>query len=171
MKNWLIEKDPDAGKDWRQKEKGVEEDKMVRQHHRLNGHEFEQTPGDSGGQRSLACYTSWVTKRQTQLGNWTTSCKVSNSHSEGVLLYSGIKTFEWVPITSRIQARDLRLLYKDLDSMAAVSLSIPTPESPNLVNNKPLPQWDTISWGLLEFWKIILLIFHGIQGRNSLRNK
>ena len=46
---------------------------------------------------------------------------------------------------SRIQARDLRLLYKDLDSMAAVSLSIPTPESPNLVNNKPLPQWDTIS--------------------------
>ena len=34
-------------------EKGVAEDEMVRQHHRFNGHEFEQTPGDSGGQRSL----------------------------------------------------------------------------------------------------------------------
>ena len=43
-KNWLIGKDPDAGKDWRQ-EKGTTEDEMVGRHHRLNGHEFEQTPG------------------------------------------------------------------------------------------------------------------------------
>ena len=40
-KNWLIGKDPDAGKDWRQKEKGMTEDEMVWWHHRLNGHEFE----------------------------------------------------------------------------------------------------------------------------------
>ena len=40
-KNWLIWKDPDARKDWRQKEKGTTEDEMVRWHHRLNGHEFE----------------------------------------------------------------------------------------------------------------------------------
>ena len=39
-KNWLIEKDPDAGKDWRQEEKGTVEDKMVEWHHRLDGHEF-----------------------------------------------------------------------------------------------------------------------------------
>ena len=45
----LIGKNHDAGKDWRQKEKGAAEDKMVRQHHQLNGHEFEQTLGDSGG--------------------------------------------------------------------------------------------------------------------------
>ena len=44
-KSWLTEKDPDAGKDWRQKEKGVAEDEMVWQHHWLNGHEYEQTPG------------------------------------------------------------------------------------------------------------------------------
>ena len=56
---WHIGKDPDAGKDWRQKEKGAAEDKMVRQHHWLSGHEFEQTLEDSGGQRSLACYSSW----------------------------------------------------------------------------------------------------------------
>ena len=41
VKNWLIWKDPDAGKDWRQKEKGTTEDEMVGWHHRLNGHEFE----------------------------------------------------------------------------------------------------------------------------------
>ena len=52
-KSWLTGKDPDAGKDWRQKEKGTAEDEMVRQHHQLNGHEFEQTPGDSGEQGSL----------------------------------------------------------------------------------------------------------------------
>ena len=47
--------DPDAGKDWRQKEKRVAEDEMVKYHHRLKGHEFEQTLGESRGQRSLAC--------------------------------------------------------------------------------------------------------------------
>ena len=43
-KNWLIRKDPDAGKDWRQEEKGTVEDEMVEWHHQLDGHEFEQTP-------------------------------------------------------------------------------------------------------------------------------
>ena len=55
----LIGKDPDAGKDWGQEEKGVTEDKMVGWHHQFNGHEFEQTPGDSEGQGSLACCSSW----------------------------------------------------------------------------------------------------------------
>ena len=49
-KSWLIGKDPDAGKDWGQEEKGATEDEMVGWHHQLNGHEFEQTPGDSGRQ-------------------------------------------------------------------------------------------------------------------------
>ena len=55
MRRVNIGKDSDAGKDWRQKEKGDAEVEMVRQHHRLNGHEFEQPPGDSEGQGSLAC--------------------------------------------------------------------------------------------------------------------
>ena len=61
-KSWLIGKDPDAGKDWRQEEKGMTEDEMVGWHHQLNGHEFEQTLGDSEGQGSLACYGPWVQK-------------------------------------------------------------------------------------------------------------
>ena len=48
-KSWLIGKDPDAGKGWRQKEKGVAENEMVIQHHWLSEHVFEQTLGDSGG--------------------------------------------------------------------------------------------------------------------------
>ena len=55
----LIRKDSDAGKDWRQKEKGMTEDKMVGWHHQLNGHEFEQTLGDGEGQGSLACCSPW----------------------------------------------------------------------------------------------------------------
>ena len=52
-KGQLIREDPDAGKGWKHKEKGVAEDEMVRWHYWLNGREFEQTPGDSRGQRSL----------------------------------------------------------------------------------------------------------------------
>ena len=54
MWSWLIGKDPDAGKDWGQEEKGATEDDMVAWHHQLNGHEFEQILRDEG-QGSLVC--------------------------------------------------------------------------------------------------------------------
>ena len=62
VKNWPMGKDPDAGKDWRQEEKGTTEDEMVGWHHRLDGHEFEQAPGVGDGQRSLACCSPWDCK-------------------------------------------------------------------------------------------------------------
>ena len=58
-KNRLLRKDPDAGKDCRKEEKGTTEDKMVGWHHCLNGHEFEQVPGDGEGQGNLACCSPW----------------------------------------------------------------------------------------------------------------
>ena len=58
-KKWLIRKDPDAGKDWRQEEKGTTEDEMVAWHHRLDGHEFEQDSGAGDGQGSLQCCSPW----------------------------------------------------------------------------------------------------------------
>ena len=58
VKNWLTGKDPDAGKDWRHGEKGEAEDEMVG-YHRPSRQEFKQSPGNTGGQRSLACCTSW----------------------------------------------------------------------------------------------------------------
>ena len=57
-KSWLIGKDPDAGRDWRQ-EKGMTEDEVVGWHHQLNGHEFDQAPGVGDGQGSLASYSPW----------------------------------------------------------------------------------------------------------------
>ena len=62
VKNWLTGKDPDAGKDWRQEEKGMTEDEMVGWHHRLDGHEFKQAPGDGEGQGSLECCRAWGLK-------------------------------------------------------------------------------------------------------------
>ena len=62
-KYWRTGKDPDAGKDWRWEEKGMTEDEMVGWHHQLDGHVFEPTPGDSGGQRSLVCYSPWCCKQ------------------------------------------------------------------------------------------------------------
>ena len=62
VKTWLIRKDTDSGKDWRQKEKGMTEDEMVGWHHRLNGHEFEQALGDGDGQGSLASCSPWSCK-------------------------------------------------------------------------------------------------------------
>ena len=62
MKSWLIRKDPDAGKDWRQEEKGTTENEMVGWHYWLNGHDFKQTPGNGEGQGSLACCSPWGCK-------------------------------------------------------------------------------------------------------------
>ena len=61
-KSWLIWKDPDAGKEWRQEEKGMTEDEMVQWHQWLNGHEFKQPPGDGEGQGSLVCCSLWGCK-------------------------------------------------------------------------------------------------------------
>ena len=61
-KSWLFRKDPDAGKDWKQKENGASEDAVVRWHHWLNGHEFEQVQEDGEGQGSLVCCNPWGCK-------------------------------------------------------------------------------------------------------------
>ena len=72
LKIWLIGKDPDAGKDWGQEEKGTTEDEMARWHHWLNGHEFKWTPGVGDGQGGLACCGSWGGKESdtTEQLNW-----------------------------------------------------------------------------------------------------
>ena len=73
VKNWFIGKDPDAGKVWRQEEKGMTEDEMVGWHHRLNGREFGWAPGVGDGQGGLACCSSWGCKEldSTEQLNWT----------------------------------------------------------------------------------------------------
>ena len=72
-KNWLIGKDLDAGKDWRQEEKRTIGDEMVGWYHQLHGHEFEHAPGVGDGQGSLACCSPWGCKEsdRTEWLKWT----------------------------------------------------------------------------------------------------
>ena len=72
-KNWLLRKDPDAGKDWREEEKGLTEDEMVGWHCWLNGHESEQALGVGDGQGGLVCCSPWGCKESdtTERLNWT----------------------------------------------------------------------------------------------------
>ena len=67
-KNWLTGKDPDAGKDWRQEEKGMTEDEIVGWPYRLDGHEFEQALGVSDGQAGLAC-SPWG-RKESDMTEW-----------------------------------------------------------------------------------------------------
>ena len=72
-KSWLTGKDPDAGRDWGQEEKGMTEDEMAGWHHRLDAHEFGWTQGVGDRQGSLACCDSWGHKESdtTEWLNWT----------------------------------------------------------------------------------------------------
>ena len=69
----------DAGRDWGKEEKGMTEDKMAGLHHRLDGHEFEQTPGDGEGQGSLAYCSPWGGKE------WDTTEQLNNSNNIPVI--------------------------------------------------------------------------------------
>ena len=79
-----IRKDPDAGKEWRQEEKGTTEDEMVGWHHQLNGQEFEQAPGYGKEQRSLVCYSPWGRKESD------TTDRQNNNKKEWVTNWQGL---------------------------------------------------------------------------------
>ena len=70
-KGWLIGKDSDAGRDWRQEEKGIAEDEMAGWNHWLEGCESEWTPGVGDGQGGLACCDSRGREESTRLSDWT----------------------------------------------------------------------------------------------------
>ena len=91
MKNWLIRKDPDAEKDWRQEEKGTTENEIVGWHHWLDGHEFEQALGVSDEQESLVCYNPRGHKESdmTEQLNWTALPSRNSNSTSSVELPSG----------------------------------------------------------------------------------
>ena len=122
-KNWLIWKDPDAGKDWKREEKGMTEDEMNGWHHWQDGHEFEKALAVGNGQGSMACCSPWGHKESdmSEWLNWTelTACYQQYSVCGQITLIfihsSLFKVREWegkVLIWSRIQTRlDLHLAY------------------------------------------------------------
>ena len=95
-KGWLIGKDSDAGRVWGQEEKGMTEDEMAGWHHRLNGCEFEWTPGVGDGLGGLVCCDSWGRKESdttdwlnwTELSYWTTT-KLEWIVKSNILIWQG----------------------------------------------------------------------------------
>ena len=73
-KNWLIIKDPDGGKDWKQKKKGMTQDEMVEWHDQLNGHEFEQALRNGEGWGNLVCCSPWCCKK-SDMTEWLNNNK------------------------------------------------------------------------------------------------
>ena len=86
MKNWLIGKDPDAGKDWGWEKKGTTGDEMVGWHHQLDGLEFEQALGVGDGQGSLPCCSPWGHDWATEL-NWSTLLSAQPPKNHPILVY------------------------------------------------------------------------------------
>ena len=98
-------KDPDAGKDWRQEEKGMTEDEMAGWHHRLNGHEFEWAPGVGDGQGGLVCCSAWGHKESTIHKELLR--RVENSQKE---LLSSTEQLNWTELNKNLptNAGDVR---------------------------------------------------------------
>ena len=113
-KNWLTGKDPDAGKDWRQEEKGRTEDEMVGWHHQLDGHEFEQGLGVGDGQGSLVCCSPCGCKESnmTEWLNWTEAMEEKRKKSSG--------DFPGGPVAktphSQCRGPQVQLLFEELES-------------------------------------------------------
>ena len=106
--SWLIEKDPDAGKDWGQ-EKGMTEDDMVGWHHLLNGYGFGWTPGVGDGQGGLACCDSWGPKESdvTERLNWTEVNIYLKIH---LLSFISLNMLFYFVMTLRIAVKNLVIL-------------------------------------------------------------
>ena len=102
-KSWLIWKDPDAGKDWGQEEKGMIEDEIVGWHHRLDGHGFGLTPEVGDGQGGPVCCGSWGRKESdmTERWNWLILDKyllfIWNSHltEDPIFLFAKSSKLTW----------------------------------------------------------------------------
>ena len=139
VKNWLIWKDPDAGKDWRQ-EKGMTEDEMFGWRHWLDGHEFEQALGVGDRQGSLACSSPWGRKESdtTERLNWTESnLKTalpwkgemgSEDHGRGWRTIVVVQSLSCIPLF-------------EIPWTAALQASLSTPSPWDCLNSCPSSWW------------------------------
>ena len=180
VKNWLIGKDPDAGKYWKQEEKGTTKDEMVGWHHWLNGHEFEQAPGFGDGQGSLVCCSPWGRKESdmTEQLNWPDLKERGDScwfiHSQvGLCISSWMKQSSSTPFGhSLIQSLSLKILnFCELKVYGIHSsiLKIPT-WTKNVINSNRdfsltcLTPWSDLTWSDLNSFEHLLCARGGTVG-------
>ena len=142
VNSWLIRKDSDAGKDWRQEEKGITEDGMVGWHHQLSGHEFEQTLGDSEGQGSLVGCSPWGQLQSWMLlSDWTTNhhiaLKMNTTHAH----------------IQMVQVRDSLRLSVGLGKVAVLNIPLITQHSLEIL----ALNWNTIVF-FIEWMKTNIMV-------------
>ena len=140
-KNWLTGKDLDAGKDWRQEEKGTTEDEIVGWHHRLDGHEFEQALGAGDGQGSLACCSLW-------------GCRVGNNWATKLNWIPVIQTlYIRCCVTNKVLLRKQKIFYweiwilnncRTINSFFHLLFTYYTPESSNVMGSLDDPHLISI---------------------------
>ena len=152
MKSQLIGKDPNAGKDWGQEEKRAAENKMVRQHHRFNGHEREQTPGDSEGQGNQACVVHGVTKSRTQLSGWTTTFTLFN-YQFTVKEITPLNSF---CLLQTFNVSMSRINFKQRVFFPFRDLWVRSPESQNLSSHKKLKALSELHFKCRNKWNLII---------------
>ena len=153
VKSWFIRKDPDAGKDWRQGEKGTTKDEMVGWHHWLNGHEFEQAPGDGEGQGSLACCSPWGHKESVG-HNWVTE---KQQHPQLYIKFLLEQFFFLFRITLISTKDKLRLIYLQ-NKFSFIKLGLIIYISPARI---AIDQISSFESALLEFsiWNFQIELF------------
>ena len=124
-KSWLIGKDPDAGRDWGQEEKGTTEDEMAGWHHRLDGHGFGWTPGGGDEQGGLTCCDSWGHKEldTTERLNWTGNYKSDLFSFEFV--FDVFSTFATSCHTTQWFAINMSIYFRIISTMDRYHLSPP----------------------------------------------
>ena len=154
-KSWLIWKDPDVVKDWRQEEKGRTKDEMVGWHHWLTGHEFGWTPGVGDGQGGLACCCSWGRKESdmTEWLSWTERMDDWNYKNEEV--HSCPPIWRQYAETSSKRQSESNFSTKSLSSTWELSVLLVQEYSFSLCSN----QTGSISWGSDN---VFVLKFHQI---------
>ena len=155
VKSWLIWKDPDAGKDWGQEEKGTTEDEMVGWHHRLNGHGFGYSLGVGDGQGGLSCCNSWGHKESdmTEWLKWTEFALIQGPNVPGSYAILFFTASDFISITSHIHNWVLFLLWLCLFTLSGVI-------SPFFSSSILGTYWS----GEFIFQCHICLLFHTVHG-------
>ena len=179
MQSQPLGKDPDAGKDWRQEEKGTAEDEMVGWHHQFNGHEYEQAPGNDGGQGGLECCSEWGHRES----DYTEQLKCTELHwtyLPFIIFSLPFWWYEWLLLSFHFNLNHLQnvLWFRSIDNYAIVGkcfyLTFIVKEYFHWLQSSRLAilfviilRWFHVFWSSLfrrrtHCWFVLLLFSHSV---------
>ena len=165
-KNWLLGKDPDAGKHWRE-EKGTTEDVMVEWHHRLDGHEFEQAPGVGDWQEAWRDGVHGITKSWSQRSNWTELINTTETPGRKqlvIIIHTGVLSCIWLFVTAWVVAHQAPLSMGFSRQEYWSGLPFPSPDDlPNLGIELASSEFSALVGGFFTTEAPAQPIYHPVQ--------